>query len=104
VLGVGDGSFADKPGFVPYAVGLYAVVPIDLDDDGALDIVGIDRDQAEVVVMRKLGPGKLPTFDPYPVGLGPVDLVVADLDNDGALDIATANTIAGTVTVLRADP
>ncbi|HEY0137715.1 MAG TPA: VCBS repeat-containing protein, partial [Nannocystis sp.] len=104
LIGQGDGSFADQPGFVPSKVGLYAVVAVDLDHDGALDIVGVDRDAHALLVIRNIGPGKISTEDVYPLGLHPLDLLVVDLDGDGARDVVTADSTSGAVTVLRANP
>lgn len=102
--GLGDGTFMPKPVLLPIGEGLYTVVLADLDHDGNVDVVGVHRDLGHIQVARNLGPDKIPFIDAFQVGAGPLDLVVTDLDGDGALDVATADSVAGTVTILRANP
>src|SRR6185312_7328437 len=40
---------------------------------------------------------------PFGVGTGPVAIVAGDFNNDGKTDLATANTTAGTVSILIGD-
>lgn len=79
VLGDGQGGFSDP---VSVNQGMGEAVAADLDDDGALDLVGGDT------VLWGRGDGTFDPIDPLPAG-GPRHPVVADLNRDGHLDIAS---------------
>ena len=83
---------------------------MDLDGDGALELITANRAGGSVSVFSgSIDTGY--TSVEYPVGNGPVDLASADLDGDGRMDLAVlddgANAIwifSGDGTTLLADP
>lgn len=85
----------------------YKVVVADIDGDGKLDILALNRSVNTVSVFRNIAtPGSLTTnsFAPkadFTVGAFPLGIAVRDLDGDGRPEIVTANYTAATVSVLR---
>jgi hypothetical protein len=84
-----------------------AMAVADLNGDGKLDIVLLDRDVNQVVILQNIAtPGSLGTNSfaapvRLSVGTDPRGLAVWDLDGDGKLDIAVANWGDSTVSILR---
>src|SRR6185295_14138126 len=83
-----DGTFADvteqtgEPGFRSRKA-----IPVDLDRDGDLDLVAIDKDGA-LVVRRNLRQGR---FRTEPLGVAHAsDAAVADVNADGSPDLVVA--------------
>ena len=98
----GDGSFAQK---TDYVAGGMSVISADLDGDGDLDLVGVNRrfppTASFVSVLKNNGDG---TFAPgltYEVGGVPYSVTAADLDGDGDQDFITANLDADSISVLK---
>ena len=79
-----------------------AVVPVDADADGRLDVAVPCRasDAVAVLIARPPGPPPLAAATRYAVGLQPAAAVAADLDDDGDLDLAVANEGASSVSIL----
>ena len=72
----------------------------DLDGDGDLEAIAVERGRAHVGILRNRGDG---TFDPrisFPVGDGAYHVQGADLDGDGDIDLAVANAAANTASLL----
>ena len=104
LLGKPDGSWADGP-MLDLPGHADSVRTLDLDGDGALDVV-VARDRAnEVVVLLGDGRG---AFTRAPVALptsGPaMGLSVRDLDRDGRLDLVVAQGMGGLRVFLNTTP
>jgi hypothetical protein len=80
-----------------------AVVAIDLDDDGDLDLVTANEGESSVSVLLGAGDG---TFSPqveYTAGGSPSGLFVADMGGDEKPDLAVPNTLVDTFSSLLND-
>jgi FG-GAP-like repeat len=106
-----DNSGFDPPETVPPAGPEESFTPaetlqaVDVNGDGARDIVGVE--QSRVLVSHRAADGE--AFEPVRTAAyvedGPFDVAAADLDGDGRTDLATANIFGPRVAVLlrRAD-
>jgi alpha-tubulin suppressor-like RCC1 family protein len=100
------GSFA-PPVNLPLATGLQAMTVADVDGDGKLDIVLLNRNSTQVMILKNIStPGLLTTNSlaspvSFSTGNDPRSVVVRDLDGDGLPDIAVANWADGTVYVYQ---
>jgi hypothetical protein len=100
LAGLGDGEFG-PPAQIAVGGNLYAVVLIDLDGDGWLDITVADGYQnARVVVLPGAGDGVFGPPVSVPVGSKPRSVVSVDLDVDGVPDLLTGNYGGDGVSVL----
>jgi hypothetical protein len=63
----------------------------DIDNDGDLDILTVDRAQNLILVMRNDGTGSLSYTTIFFMGNNPTDVVTFDVDADGDQDIASCN-------------
>lgn len=77
-----------------------AVEVVDLDGDGANDLVTANPSSDTVSVLIGRGDGRYRAPRTDAVAGGPVDLTAADFDGDGSVDIATVNRDGNTVSVL----
>ena len=104
-LGNKDGSYQPflATTFAPPAIYAAGIVPIALGDfnqDGNLDLAGIDAIDNDIVVILGRGDG---TFYPpvnYPLVGAPKSVAVADLNGDGHLDLAVSINVTGVVSIL----
>lgn len=74
----------------------------DVDGDGRLDILGINRANNQMMIMRNIGIGAAIDFDNptnFATGTEPAAIAIGDLDGDGKPDIAVANYIDNNVSV-----
>jgi hypothetical protein len=101
-------SLTGKPiGFEsPVALGYPGNNPIaldlkDMNGDGFVDIVVLDKDQSMVWIYVNLAQRKFSAPYSFSTGATPVEMSVADLDGDGCLDIVTADSTGKTMTSLR---
>jgi hypothetical protein len=92
----GNGTFAAP---VVYSSFLAPMAVVDLNGDGARDVVGLGTG-ATIAVALNQGNGTLGAPSNYPTGNGATRLVTGDLDGDGDLDIATTNSQSLTQSVL----
>lgn len=103
---LGAASFAPRVD-VPLPGSIQNGVLADVDGDGKLDFVVLDRAAGQVHILKNVStPGNI-TSNAFvavlnlPTGNDPRGLVVRDLDGDGLPDIAVANWADGTVSVFR---
>jgi hypothetical protein len=104
LLGDGSGGFVQAPES-PFAVPgeAQSLATGNFDSDGRSDLAVTTR-QNQVVVYRAVGGGRFQAVgSPLATSEDPNSIVAADLTADGKIDLATANTEAGTVTVLLGD-
>ena len=90
-IGNGDGTFVDQ-GRLSFAGGSFAGPPrelklADLDDDGNLDIVGVDRNSQSLRVLKGNGNTSFEAVVSYPLEAEPRTLDIGDVDNDGLVDV-----------------
>ena len=97
--GSGGFTFTLPEGRIPVRSSPQAVVPVDVDLDGRLDVVVPCRTSDAVVVLLT----RPPSFQGAPrvaVGSQPQGATAADLDGDGDLDLAVTNTAGNSVSLL----
>jgi hypothetical protein len=103
LLGDGAGGFHAAPGS-PFRTGRarpYSITLIDLDRDGALDVVAPHDDTDAISVLLNDGRGGLRIAAPASAGLRLWRTAAADIDGDGASDLIGAGS--GSLVVLRSD-
>ncbi len=104
--GYGDGTFGPLAS-TPAGDRVRALELGHLNDDGALDVVVTNFDDAAIGVLLNDGAGGLAPRVLYPSGDNPEALALGDFDGMNGTDIAVANmhsgTLPGTVSVLLAD-
>jgi len=99
----GTGFVLPPPGSNhPVRLSPQAVVPVDADGDGLLD-VAVPCKTSDAVVVLLTRPPTLRQATRVAVEDQPFGAVAADLDGDGDLDLAVANTAANSVSVLSND-
>lgn len=76
-----------------------AIVPVDVNDDGRIDLAIADFNGSAVSVLLGDGAGGFPSVARFPVSY-PRAIAVADLNRDGKADIAVASEYANAVGVL----
>jgi len=103
LLGSGDGAFQTARSFaMGHAPG--SPTASDVNGDGKLDLVVIDRSSAGAVsVLLGNGQGGLAAPITIATGGSPSSLVMADLNGDGRPDAAAANIVSNSVSVLLND-
>jgi hypothetical protein len=76
-----------------------AVIAVDVDADGAIDLVVAHPilGGGELVVFRNLGGASFGAGIPYPIGFGPYGLSSADLDGDGDVDLVVACYLSNSI-------
>jgi hypothetical protein len=80
-----------------------AVVAVDLDGDGDLDLVTANEGESSVSVLLGKGDGSFEPQVEYTAGGSPSGLLVADLGGDDKPDLAVPNTLLDTCSVLIND-
>ncbi|MFN0060054.1 MAG: FG-GAP-like repeat-containing protein [Planctomycetota bacterium] len=83
---------------------IYGGLPIDVDNDGWIDLCCINEDSADMRVLLNTanGSGLYENFltPPSPIGSGASPNEPADFNADGIIDVSTANVYSGDVTVV----
>jgi len=78
-----------------------AVVLLDAEEDGDLDLAVVNQGQNTVLILGNNGNATFFTSDLISVADSPISLLAADLDNDGGVDLATANQASADASILR---
>lgn len=90
----------DSPVLYPVGEAPTAMVAVDLDNDGDLDLVTADSTSNTISVLINDGTGTFSAATTYATGEAPVDISAGDLNGDGLTDLVTANYTANTLSVL----
>jgi hypothetical protein len=97
--GNGDGTFLAQGALDAGQVPIF-LLSVDLDHDGGLDLVAVNRNSHDISVMLGNGAGAFSAQQRYPVGLLPLAAVAGNFNGDPALDVIVLNNISGDMTVL----
>ncbi len=81
--------------------GMRAVIALDIDGDGYLDLASADKSGGTTSVFLNNGNGTFASRLAYPVGVFPFSVASADFDRDGRPDLVVANGASDSVSVLR---
>jgi hypothetical protein len=101
LLGDGRGAFqAARTSPIELGNRAWAIVPIDLNDDGKLDLAGAGHDAVPVLIGDGRGAFRPAKASPFQAGKGSWRLALADLNGDDKLDIVTGNVESGNFSVL----
>ncbi|MFQ5716267.1 MAG: FG-GAP-like repeat-containing protein [Nitrospinales bacterium] len=91
----------DPPRISEGGDGMRAMVSVDLNGDGLLDLAAASKSSGMASVFLNKG---APTFFAapvnYPAGIFPFDITAADFNGDGSPDLAVANAASNNVSVL----
>jgi hypothetical protein len=100
----GLGGVLDIPATFPVGLSPRAVVNVDLNGDGFLDLLVANSGSNSVSALLGDGGGvfSFPSID-SPAGQAPTAIAVADFNLDGKLDAAATNTNANNVSLLLGD-
>jgi hypothetical protein len=72
---------------------------VDLDGDGAPDLVAAASLSPRLALLTNDGAGRFPRLEPLVAGDLPSGIAAGDLDGDGAVDLAVGQAFAGTIAV-----
>ncbi|CAN5679616.1 hypothetical protein BH10BDE1_BH10BDE1_17310 [soil metagenome] len=102
--GKGDGTFnaANATSVAPDATRPTAIIAVDLDADGKIDLA-MASGAGVVAVMKGRGDATFVAPVAFNVGLAPAALVAVDLNKDGKLDLAVTDTDDNTIRILNGD-
>ena len=102
LLGRSQGGFEPAKGS-PFPAGNlpFSIALADLDVDGRLDVVAVNRTDNQLSVLRGDGLGGFrATANPIPTGQEPRTVRIANFNRDGKLDLAVANYGGASVSIL----
>ena len=106
LLGDGTGNFSPSASS-PISVGLSpsALAAVDLNADGAVDLVVANRgsNNLSILIGDGLGSFSETAASPISVGTQPVALASSDFNADGVLDLLVANLFSSELTILLGD-
>ncbi len=96
--------YVEYPKLATWTPTLHRVALSDVNGDGYLDILVLDRNRGELAVYLNLSDRTFSLVGRYPVGNDPADLLPGDLDGDGRIDMTTVNLNGHTFTFVRTFP
>jgi hypothetical protein len=101
LLGKGDGTFQPAVTYPSGGADATSAAAVDLNGDGKLDLVIVNKVSSSVSVLYGNGDGTFAMPVTYAVGRSPTAVAVADFDNDGTPDLAVTSALDGSVTLIR---
>src|SRR5262249_17841761 len=78
-----------------------ALLAVDVNGDGILDLVTANEGSGDVSVLLGIGDGSFEAQRRFAVGGRPAALMARDFNSDGRIDLATRDGVTGTVTILN---
>ena len=99
LFNAGDGSFPEARTYNTGAGWLGPICPVDLDEDGDVDLAMANTGQDEVLVFRNLGDRRLADPERYEIS-SPGYVWAGDVDEDGDPDLAVSCRQTKTVAIL----
>ncbi len=99
LIGDGEGGFTKRQELAGTGVGDIAIA--DINADGMPDLTVVDSLNNRVLVFAGAGDGRFAPAVILAAGQYPQGIATADVDNNGSVDIVFANTLDGTVSILR---
>jgi VCBS repeat protein len=90
-------------GSTPQTLAREGLALADLDGDGHLDVVAVDRAADALLVLLGDGLGNFAPPSPLPTLHDPIGLAVGDFDEDGDLDLAVTGNLSENVQVFAGD-
>ena len=102
MVGGGRGIF-DTTIYYSVGSGTWSVYPIDINEDGALDLATANSYSNDVGILINNGNGIFSLDTTYSVGQDPQSVFSVDLDNDNDPDLITANRISDDISIMWND-
>jgi hypothetical protein len=96
------GTFTVDPNS-PYATGVEpgSVLAVDLNGDGAQDLVAANQNEDSLTIFLQEAPGVfVDTMNPTPTGGGLDSIGAGDLDGDGDMDLVSVDSFGDTITLI----
>ena len=100
LFGNGDGTFDSTFVTTPFTARMRSMQAADLNDDGFVDLVGVDSSARRLTILEGDGTGQFSTKRSYAsangpfsssLSNGPTSLSIGDLNGDSFLDVVTVN-------------
>ncbi|MGR3278684.1 FG-GAP-like repeat-containing protein [Acaryochloris marina NIES-2412] len=91
LFGNGDGTFDSTVITTPLSTRMNFLQVADLNQDGFVDLVGVDTNNRQLTILDGDGTGQFSTRRSYATKDGPSRLALGDLNGDSVLDVVTVN-------------